>query len=191
VQEHRKLPGHCYRRPLLGVLASARGYLLAVASEVRSRSDLPGCPKGGLLSGTDKPDKLAGRDSDDEIRGLGAKDVLIGGLGNDVIYGGAGRDWLLDWPLATEVGGGPSIEIMRAMEAKAGGDDVLYGGDGNDQLGSDKGEDVLYGGDGNDDLTDGDRERERDKLYCGKGKDEYFADKNDYVDSSCESTWVY
>ena len=25
-----------------------------------------------------------------------------------------------------------------------------------------------------------------DKLYCGKGKDAYDADKYDYVDSSCE-----
>ena len=48
-----------------------------------------------------------------------------------------------------------------------------------------KGEDVLYGGDGNDVLTGVD-DRQRDKLYCGKGKDEYVADKNDYVDSSCE-----
>ncbi len=29
-------------------------------------------------------------------------------------------------------------------------------------------------------------DRQPDKLYCGKGKDEYGADKNDYVSSSCE-----
>jgi len=46
------------------------------------------------------------------------------------------------------------------------------------------GEDVLYGGDGNDTLIDEDGQR--DKLYCGEGKDYYWADKNDYVDSSCE-----
>ena len=63
---------------------------------------------------------------------------------------------------------------------------MLYGGAGNDELGSDKGEDVLYGGDGNDSLYDGVTDSERDKLYCGEGKDRYFADKNDYVDSSCE-----
>jgi hypothetical protein len=27
--------------------------------------------------------------------------------------------------------------------------------------------------------------RTRDELYCGEGRDYYFADKNDYVDS-CE-----
>jgi hypothetical protein len=89
-------------------------------------NDLPGCPEGGPLSGTDKPDKLDGKDGDDQIRGLGAGDFILGGAGNDVIYGG----------------------------------------DGNDQIGA----------------VDG----QRDKLYCGKGKDEYNAEKIDYVDSSCE-----
>jgi hypothetical protein len=46
------------------------------------------------------------------------------------------------------------------------------------------GEDVLYGGDGNDHLEAGDGQR--DKLYCGEGKDQYDADTIDYVDSSCE-----
>jgi hypothetical protein len=66
---------------------------------------------------------------------------------------------------------------------------VLYGGDGNDSLGSEMGqdarEDVYYGEGGNDViLAKGDRQP--DKLYCGKGKDRYVADKIDYVDSSCE-----
>ena len=155
--------------------------------------DLAGCPKGGLLSGTDKPDKLAGRDSDDEIRGLGAKDALIGGLGNDVIYGGPGSDSLDDWPLARgndEVGVVGSRDQLREAAAKAGGADVSYGGDGNDELESDKGEDVLYGGDGNDFLVDGVTDSEHDKLYCGAGKDHYYADKNDYVSSSCEKKIV-
>src|SRR5688572_16827929 len=38
VQKHRKLPRHGHRRPLLGVLASAGGYLLSVAPEVRVRA---------------------------------------------------------------------------------------------------------------------------------------------------------
>jgi hypothetical protein len=100
--------------------------------------DLRGCPKGGLLLGTDKPDKLAGRDVDDELRGLGAEDDLIGGLGNDVIYGGPGSDRVADWPLAGSWGGeggcGRAIpfeqKLCREVSGKAGGDDVLYGGDG-------------------------------------------------------------
>jgi Ca2+-binding RTX toxin-like protein len=114
---------------------------------VYTTNDLPGCPKGGPLSGTDKTDFLDGLDGDDEIRGLGGKDLILGGAGNDVIYGGAGND-----------------ELHASRQGQ--------------------GEDVLYGGDGNDVLVDTDGQRS--KLYCGKGKDIYAADKIDYVDSSCE-----
>ena len=89
---------------------------------VVTTNDLPGCPKGGLLLGTDKRDFLDGLDGDDEIRGLGARDVLNGGLGSDVIYGGAGNDEL------------------RAGQGQGQGEDVLYGGDGNDFLVDDDGQ---------------------------------------------------
>jgi hypothetical protein len=132
-------------------------------NDLLTTNDLPGCPKGGLLSGTDKPDKLDGGEGDDEVRGLGGRDTLAGGKGNDVVYGGPGLDDLDD---------------------PGEGDDVFYGGDGGDGMYAGMGEDVLYGGDGNDylDVKGG----QRDKLYCGKGKDEYVADKKDYVSSSCE-----
>jgi hypothetical protein len=126
-------------------------------------NDLPGCPKGGLLSGTDRRDKLDGGEGDDEVRVLGGYDTLAGGKGNDVVYAGPGSDDLDD----------PDE-----------GDDAFYGGDGGDGMWAGGGEDVLYGGDGNDTLIDYDGQQ--DKLYCGKGKDHYRADKNDYVDSSCE-----
>jgi hypothetical protein len=38
---------------------------------VYTTNDVPGCPSGGLLSGTDGRDKLDGQDGDDELRGLG------------------------------------------------------------------------------------------------------------------------
>ena len=87
---------------------------------------------------------------------------LNGQDGDDKIRGLGGSD---------DLNGGP-------------GSDIVYGGDGDDYVGGGKGEDVIYGGDGNDNL--GDLDGQRDKLYCGKGKDRYYADKNDYVDSSCE-----
>ena len=95
-------------------------------------NDVPDCPKGGLLLGTDKTDTLAGLDGDDEIRGLGGRDFIWDGHGNDVLYGGDGNDFLM-------------------------GIGITLDGDG-----------------------------QRDKFYCGEGKDRYAADKNDYVDSSCE-----
>jgi len=130
-------------------------------------NDLPGCPKGGLLLGTDKRDFLGGRDGEDRVRGLGGSDAIQGGPDSDILYGGPDGD-----------------EISEGK-----GDDVIYGGDGNDLVKAEQGEDVIYGGDGNDVLNlpvDG----QRDKLYCGKGQDLYLAakpDKLDYVDSSCEN----
>src|SRR5215217_1322265 len=44
---------------------------------------------------------------------------------------------------------------------------------------------VSNGGHGNDWLGGG-SDGQRDKLYCGEGKDYYRADKHDYVSSSCE-----
>ena len=94
-------------------------------------NDVPGCPNGGLLSGTDGQDKLYGREGEDEIHGLGGSDFIFGGLGKDVIYGGPGND-----------------EMIGDL-----GDDVLYGGDGNDHIGGGEGKDVLYGEEGNDYLS--------------------------------------
>jgi hypothetical protein len=130
---------------------------------VFTTNDLPGCPNGGPLLGTDKPDKLAGKDGDDKIRGLGGPDHIVAGPGNDVIYGGPGGESVLDGDE---------------------GDDVIYGGPGGDYIDGKEGADVIYGGDGNDWLGGGNEQR--DKYYCGAGKDHYFADKNDYVNSTCE-----
>lgn len=139
-------------------------------------NDVPGCPTGGLLGGTDEPENLLGGDGEDEIRGLGGSDNLEGGAGRDVLYGGPGEDYLCSGTL------------------NACGDesnnDVLYGGGGSDQLWAGKGAEVLYGGDGNDrlgvlDTKDGGRV----ELHCGKGWDRYMAGKADFVSSSCEKKW--
>jgi len=158
---------------------------------VFTTNDIPGCPTGGLLLGTDKRDLLNGKDGEDKVRGLGGPDNLYGGSGNDVLYGGPDGDYELIGGEGDDVlhggAGGDSFESAdKSHSASVEGDDVLYGGDGGDTLsGIDERKDVLYGGDGNDVLlTQGGGGQ--DKLYCGKGKDGYSADKKDYVDSSCE-----
>jgi hypothetical protein len=137
-------------------------------------NDVPGCPKGGLLRGTDGPDKLYGGDGKDEVRGLGGADEIYGGFGEDVIYGGPGNDLVVD----------TTTSYVEAGTDKS--NDVLYGGPGSDEMICDVGDDVIYGGDGDDYLEGAQDRGGRDKLYCGRGKDQYEADKNDYVDSSCE-----
>jgi hemolysin type calcium-binding protein len=140
-------------------------------------NDVPGCPnKGGLLSSQlseiDNKNRISdrqygllrGEKGDDEVRGLGGSDEIYGGVGSDAIYGGPGADF-----------------VVGNQD-----DDVIYGGDGDDYvLSGGAGEDVIYGGDGNDYIEESDDGR-RDRLYCGEGRDEYNADTNDYVDSSCE-----
>ena len=157
-------------------------------------NDAPGCPNGGLLTGTDKPDRLSGLDGEDEVRGLAAADMLSGGPGPDVIYGGPGGDALHGGSGMLEFE--PSTDRSKnVLHGQAGadeltgqrGDDVLYGGAGDDKgLWGVGGEDVIYGGDGDDILYGIFDGGARDELYCGKGNDEYDAHKNDYVDSSCE-----
>ena len=82
--------------------------------EVWTTNDVPGCPNGGMLSGTDGRDHLDGKDGDDEIRGLGGvDDDMLGGGGNDVIYGGPGDNDRLSGDR---------------------GDDVIDAGDGDDRF---------------------------------------------------------
>jgi hypothetical protein len=153
-------------------------------------NDLPGCPnKGGLLSGTGRSDALRGGKGDDEVRGRDIGSELYGGDGSDVLYGGAGHDSIEGDQDDDVLYGGDDGDIYLSGGE---GDDVIYGGDGNDiGVGGGRGEDVLYGKDGNDVLfgsegEGGGEEPQRDELYCGKGSDEYRADKLDYVSSSCE-----
>jgi Ca2+-binding RTX toxin-like protein len=169
-------------------------------------NDLPGCPKGGLLLGNEGLDSLAGEKGDDEVRGLGGKDYVMGGPGNDVIYGGADNDGLNGDGREEEgndiIYGGPGDDDVNVFLIEDDGNDVIYGGPGDDTLRGFEGEDVIYGGPGDDtkldggpsdavyggpgELLPGGGDGQRDEIYCGEGRDSYFADKEDYVDSSCE-----
>jgi Ca2+-binding RTX toxin-like protein len=161
---------------------------------LRTTNDLPGCPKGGLLLGTDKGDLLAGEKGDDEVRGLGGSDDIMGGDGNDVLYGGAQRDFVGGYDGDDIIYGGPGNDGNGGvLVAGHGGDDVIYGGPGDDgNLVGFGGKDVIYGGPGDDTGLDvasaGEfgNDGQRDELYCGEGRDTYYAEKIDYVASSCE-----
>jgi hypothetical protein len=117
---------------------------------------------------------MPGRFTTNDLPGCSNKGGLL--LGTDKVDELAGKKG------ENEVRGlGGKDEILGGNRS-----DVLYGGDGNDYLLPGKGEDVMYGGDGNDFLDDDISDGQRDKLYCGKGRDKYWATKSDYVDSSCE-----
>ena len=155
---------------------------------LRTTNDLAGCPKGGLLLGTNKGDLLAGEKGDDEVRGLGGSDDIMGGDGNDVLYGGSQRDFVGGYDGDDVIYGGEGDD-EELFDGK--GDDVIYGGDGDDLFSESQGADVIYGGNGNDSIaafSDG----QPDKVYCGKGKDEYHVEeKIDHVSSSCEKKFEF
>ena len=130
--------------------------------------------------------------------------LTSGGPGNDTIVGqgegGQGDDTLRALP-GKRAGfhGGPGDD-RKGEKADPGpqGDpasqaDVLSGGDGDDHLVGGYGDDRLTGGAGRDRLDGGvandtvnARDRTRDKVRCGPGRDRVSADRNDSVARDCE-----
>lgn len=138
---------------------------------LHTTNDAPDEPSSGLLEGTEGTDRLAGEDGEDEVRGLGGGDTVEGGLCDDEVYGGSGDD---------------SVMGSGAMDTDEQGNDVIRGESGDDfVLHGGNREDVLYGGDG-EDLLDAGGDGQRDRLYCGNGRDSYVAEKIDVVADDCE-----
>ena len=65
-----------------------------------------------------------------------------------------------------------------------GGNDRLLGGSGNDRLVGGSGRDVLLGGSGNDTIEA--RDKTRDTIDCGTGRDIVIADRIDTVARNCD-----
>jgi hypothetical protein len=112
--------------------------------------------------GTAGANALRGTARADILRGRGGNDRLWGRGGTDRLFGDAGHDLLYG-------------------EA---GSDRLYGGSGNDRLFGGPGRDLLEGGTGNDVISA--RDRMRDTIRCGKGRDTVTADRMDIVSRDCE-----
>jgi hypothetical protein len=98
-------------------------------------------------------------------------DALSGSAGADAIFGRGGRDRL----------------------DGASGPDYLDGGGDNDAIDGDGGDDRLVGGGGRDRLVGGRgwdridaRDRARDLVSCGRGRDGVVADRLDRVARDCE-----
>ena len=134
------------------------------------------------LAGDDSVNALAGADTlfgdacDDKAKEVSAagtsdgSDTLNGGEGDDTIYGAGGRDTVKG----------------------EGGNDRIFGGDGNDRLDGGAGNDRLTGGKGTNSYAGGAgkdtisaRNRKRETVNCGSGKDSATVDRNDKV-RACE-----
>lgn len=120
---------------------------------------------GGLLG-----DMLVGGRGDDRLFGRAGADCVSGGPGNDRLVGGSGND---------RVGGGPGYDRLNGGP----GNDRLDGGTHDDRLIGGPGRDAFIGGEGNDRINARDRRRER--IDCGPGRDRAKVDRRDRV-TRCE-----
>jgi Tol biopolymer transport system component len=108
---------------------------------------------GCTIVGTNGNNSLNGTAGADVICALGGNDTIGTGGGADRIYGGPGDDAI----------------------SSGSGNDTLNGGRGGDVLRSGAGRDRLFGADGNDTFVT--RDRQRDRLDGGPGRDRARADR--------------
>ena len=118
------------------------------------------------------PHLQVGTGHGNRIRGSARDDVQLGNGGNDRLTGGRGRDLMLGGPGNDRLDGGP-------------GADIAFGGSGNDRIAGGTGADLIIGGSGKDTISA--RDRTRDYISCGSGRDKVVADKRDVVARDCES----
>lgn len=120
-----------------------------------------GTPGADVLVGTAGRDVLSGRGGDDCLFARSGNDRMSGGTGADLLYSAGGDD---------------------RLDGNAGRD-TLRGGNGNDTIAPGAGKDVVAAQGGDDTITA--RDRTRDKIDCGAGRDKVKADRTDTV-KNCE-----
>ena len=120
--------------------------------------------------GTGAFETLQGTPAGDTLLGLGGSDLLSGLAGDDCLTGGAGTDRLL---------GGAGNDRLRGD----GGNDTLSGGSGNDTLAGAGGRNSYSAGAGKDTVNA--RNRKRERVNCGSGRDKATVDRSDKV-RGCE-----
>jgi Ca2+-binding RTX toxin-like protein len=132
--------------------------------------------------------------------GAGGFSHLFGGAGNDVLVGGPDFDVLSGGQGDDEIRDSSGSSGLRNMLDGGAGDDELIGSRDGEILSGGTGRNVLKGRAGNDDLYApgkstydagpgddyvGSRNRKRDRIDCGRGRDKVYADKGDLL-RNCE-----
>jgi Ca2+-binding RTX toxin-like protein len=144
-----------------------------------------------VLTGTLMGDLIRGGAGNDRISGLAGADCLFGQAGADTLLGGAGKDKLDGGTGNDKLDGGAGNDKLTGGAGKdkltaGAGADTLSGGAGVDNLSGGAGADTLTGGTGKDTFSAGagndvvnSRDRVKETVNCGKGKDRVKADKKD------------
>jgi Ca2+-binding RTX toxin-like protein len=169
---------------------------------------LTGGPGNDRLNGGDGGDTLEGNAGNDVLAGGNGPDGLNGGSGRDRLVGGAGDDHLNGGDGNDSLSGGASSDTLLGGNGTdrldgGTGSDRLDGGAGDDRLNGGAGNDLLIGGARNDVLTGGAgrnvyragpgndridaRNKQRDRIDCGPGRDGVVADRIDVVARNCET----
>ena len=159
------------------------------------------------ITGTVRADRILARAGNDTVDGLAGDDCIDLSLGNDIAWGGPGRDLIRGGSGKDRVSGGPDPDVLSGgpnvdrITAGTGNDvvtggssnDALLGNSGNDRVNGDSGNDRLNGGAGRDRLSANSgndkinsRDGQRDRVFCGKGRDRVTADQLDKVSRDCE-----
>jgi Ca2+-binding RTX toxin-like protein len=125
-----------------------------------------GGPGNDRLYGNAGVDRLYGEAGGDRLSGGLGNDRLSGGAGNDKLFGGLGSDTLL---------GGPGNDTISGGRGR----DRISGGRGNDTIVIAAGTASINAGAGNDTISS--RNRRRNVVECGAGKDSVKADRIDVL----------
>ncbi|MDH3225684.1 MAG: hypothetical protein OEM67_01150 [Thermoleophilia bacterium] len=139
-----------------------------------------GGPGADVLLGQSGNDVLSGGKGRDQLRGAAGNDVLNGGSGRDRIDGGGGADRLLGARGRDTLLGGPGADRLSG----GGGNDTVNGLGGVDVVIGGGGADLLLGGSGRDQVRA--RDKVRDAVNCGPGRDVAVADFFERVVNACE-----
>ena len=145
-----------------------------------------GADRGGggrgndLMLGQSGGDRLSANSGRDRIRGGPGNDRITAGAGNDRALGNAGNDSLPGGPGRDRISGGTGGDVISG----GGSSDRIAGDRGNERINGNTGRDRLSGNAGNDRIRA--RDRQRDQISCGSGRDTVTADRSDRVARNCE-----
>jgi uncharacterized repeat protein (TIGR01451 family) len=131
------------------------------------------------LRGTQFGDRIVAGDGADFVKALAGDDCLLGGAGVDVLDGGDGADRLEGSTGSDRLFGGAGNDRLTGGR----GNDRLVGGPGNDTIAPGLGRDSVSAGGGNDTINA--RDRLRETIDCGPGRDTVRADRSDRL-KGCE-----
>ena len=140
-------------RAVIGVMFAVGLLLVSTALA----ATISGSARSETLRGTNAADVIRAKAGNDRAYGRNGNDRLYGQNGNDRLYGQNGND--------------------RLYGQK--GNDRVVGGPGNDLLTGGPGRDIHLGGPGNDRILA--RDRTRDVVNCGAGRDVAIVDDQDRV----------